>query len=171
MGCLFQCLIGLSPSFVSAGKPCHYIYCAMLQYSKSSFFIKMVMDIHGPRHASTKGPVLEIPTGPSVRGRQLWRRAGNFLLIFLQFYVYDLRFKAWGPTTFRTEFQTLQRAYEICFLFAAFTNIFGVFCHFCCLKSVKMYTKIKTVHTALDIFFLLSMKSCCFFHMWRISKN
>ena len=53
--------------------------------------------------------VLEIPTGPPVRGRQLWRRTGNFLLIFLQFYVYDLRFKAWGPTTFLTEFQTLPR--------------------------------------------------------------
>ena len=51
--------------------------------------------------------VLEIPTGPSVRGRQLWRRTGNFLVIFLQFYVYDLKFKAWGPTTFLTEFQTL----------------------------------------------------------------
>ena len=34
--------------------------------------------------------VLEIPTGPPVRGRQLWRRTGNFLLIFLQFYVYNL---------------------------------------------------------------------------------
>ena len=44
--------------------------------------------------------VLEIPTGSPVWGRQLWRRTGNFLLIFLQFYVYDLRFKAWGPTTF-----------------------------------------------------------------------
>ena len=52
-------------------------------------------------------PVLEIPTGPPVRGRQLWRRTGNFLLIFLWFYVYDLRFKAWGPTTFLTEFPTL----------------------------------------------------------------
>ena len=40
-------------------------------------------------------------------GRQLWRRTGNLLLIFLQFYVYDLRFKAGGPTTFLTEFQTL----------------------------------------------------------------
>ena len=37
--------------------------------------------------------VLEIPTGPPVQGRQLWRRTGNFLLIFLQFNVYDLRFK------------------------------------------------------------------------------
>ena len=51
--------------------------------------------------------MLEIPTGPAVRGRQLWRRTGNFLLIFLQFYVNDLRFKPWGPTTFFTEFQTL----------------------------------------------------------------
>ena len=51
--------------------------------------------------------VLEIPTGPPVRGRQLWRRTGNFLLIFLQYYVYDLRFKPWGPITFLTEFQTL----------------------------------------------------------------
>ena len=32
---------------------------------------------------------------------------GNFLLIFLQFYVYDLSFKQWGPSTFWTEFQTL----------------------------------------------------------------
>ena len=51
--------------------------------------------------------VLEIPTGPPVRGQQLWRRTGNFLLILLQFYDYDLRFKARGPTTFLTEFQTL----------------------------------------------------------------
>ena len=51
--------------------------------------------------------MLEIPTGPPVRGRQLWRRTGNFLLIFLWFYVYDLRFKTWGPTTFLTEFPTL----------------------------------------------------------------
>ena len=51
--------------------------------------------------------VLEIPIGPPVRGRQLWRRTGNILLIFPQLYVYDLRFKAWGPTTFLTEFQTL----------------------------------------------------------------
>ena len=49
--------------------------------------------------------VLEIPTGPSVRGRQLWRRTGNFLLFFLQFYVYDLRFKAWGPATFLLSFK------------------------------------------------------------------
>ena len=31
----------------------------------------------------------------------------ELLLIFLQFYVNDLRFKAWGPRTFLTEFQTL----------------------------------------------------------------
>ena len=43
-------------------------------------------------------------TGPPVRGRKLWRRTGNFLLIILQFHVYDLSFKAWGPTTFLTEF-------------------------------------------------------------------
>ena len=51
--------------------------------------------------------VLEIPTGPPVRGRQLWRRTGNFMIIFLQFYASVLRFKPWGPTTFLTEFQTL----------------------------------------------------------------
>ena len=51
--------------------------------------------------------VLEISTGLAVRDRQLWRRTGNFLLIFLQFYVYDLRFKTWGATTFLIEFQTL----------------------------------------------------------------
>ena len=32
---------------------------------------------------------------------------GFFLLIFLQFHVYDLSFKAWGPTTVLNEFQTL----------------------------------------------------------------
>ena len=59
-------------------------------------------------HWSSRGQsVLEIPTGLSVRGRQLWRGTWDFLLIFLQFYVYDFRFKAWGPTTFLTEFQTL----------------------------------------------------------------
>ena len=54
--------------------------------------------------------VLEIPTGPPVRVQQLWRRTGRFLLIFLQFYIYDmydLIFKAYGLTTFLTEFQTL----------------------------------------------------------------
>ena len=49
--------------------------------------------------------VLEIPTGPLAQGRQLWRRTGNFLLIFIQFNVYDLRFKPWGPTTFWLSFQ------------------------------------------------------------------
>ena len=49
--------------------------------------------------------VLEIPTGPPVQGWQLWRRTGTFLLIFLQFYVYDMRFKAWGPTTFLQSFK------------------------------------------------------------------
>ena len=57
------------------------------------------------------GPVLEIPKGPPVRGRQLWRRTEKFLLNFLQFYVNDLRFKPWGPTTFLTEFQTLSGPY------------------------------------------------------------
>ena len=52
-------------------------------------------------------PVLEIPTCPPVWGGQFWRRPGNFLLIFLHFYVDDLRFKTWGPTTFLNEFQTL----------------------------------------------------------------
>ena len=44
---------------------------------------------------------------PSVRSRQLWRRSGNFLKTFLQLYVYDLRFKAAGLTTFWLEFWTL----------------------------------------------------------------
>ena len=56
--------------------------------------------------------VLEIPRGPPVQGQQLCRRTRNFLLIFLQFYVYNLRFKAWGPTTFSTEFQTLVLNYH-----------------------------------------------------------
>ena len=33
----------------------------------------------------------------------------ELFLIFLQFYVYDLRFKAWGPTTFLAELQTLSQ--------------------------------------------------------------
>ena len=41
--------------------------------------------------------VLKIPTGLPVWGRLLWRRTGNFLLIFLQVYVYN----------FFIEFQTL----------------------------------------------------------------
>ena len=53
------------------------------------------------------GSIDHIYTGPLVRGQQLWRRTRKFLLIFLQFYVYDLRFKVWGPTTILTEFQTL----------------------------------------------------------------
>ena len=42
-----------------------------------------------------------------VRGQRFWRRTGIFLKKFFRFYVYDLRFKAWGPTTFLIEFQTL----------------------------------------------------------------
>ena len=38
--------------------------------------------------------VLNIRASLPVRRRQLWRRTENFLLIFLQPYVYDLRFKA-----------------------------------------------------------------------------
>ena len=44
---------------------------------------------------------------PSARRSQLWRRTGNFLKTVLQFYVYDLRFKAAGLTTFLIEFWTL----------------------------------------------------------------
>ena len=51
--------------------------------------------------------ILETCTSLPVWGRQLWRRTTDFLLIFLRFYVYGLRFKVWGPTTFLTEFQTL----------------------------------------------------------------
>ena len=51
--------------------------------------------------------VFQITASPSARSRQLWRRTGNFLKTFLQFYVYDLRFKAAGLTTFLIEFWTL----------------------------------------------------------------
>ena len=90
---------------------------------KFYFQIKFYLKVHGQLHQTNRdlnqggfflhlwskfghpslnrwGAVLEIPTSPSVRGRQLWRRTGNILLTFLQFYVYDLRFKPWGPTTF-----------------------------------------------------------------------
>ena len=65
------------------------------------------LDLWQAGQQGTCWAVLEIPTGPPVQDRQLWTRTRNFLLIFLQFYAYDLRFKAWGPTTFLTEFQTL----------------------------------------------------------------
>ena len=52
-------------------------------------------------------PVFQITASPSARTRQIWRRTGNFSKTFLQFYVYDLRFKAAGLTTFLTEFWTL----------------------------------------------------------------
>ena len=52
-------------------------------------------------------PVFQITASPSARSRQLWRRTGNFFQDFLQFYVYDLRFKAGGLTIFLTEFWTL----------------------------------------------------------------
>ena len=51
--------------------------------------------------------VFQITASPSARSRQLWRRTGNFLKTFLQFYVYDLRFKAAGLATFLVEFWTL----------------------------------------------------------------
>ena len=51
--------------------------------------------------------VFQITASPSARSRQLWRRTGNFFKTFLQFYVYDLRFKAAGLTTFLVEFWTL----------------------------------------------------------------
>ena len=83
----------LSPTFVPN--------LVTLAWKMSSGMPKEVGSLNGPLS------VLEIPTGPPVRGRQLWRRTGNFLLIFLWFYVYDLRLKTWGPTTFLTEFPTL----------------------------------------------------------------
>ena len=66
-----------------------------------------MISIYPSPHTTQFQPVLEIPTGPPLLGQQLWRRTGNFLLIFLQFYVYDLRFKTWGPITFLADFQTL----------------------------------------------------------------
>ena len=76
----------------------------------------MFVKINSVQKGQTSGcdgtPVLEIPTGPPVRGRQLWRRTGNFLLFFLQFDVYDFKFKPRGPTTFLTEFQTLWNSPE-----------------------------------------------------------
>ena len=45
---------------------------------------------------------------PSTQSRRLWRRTGNFLYNFLQFYVYGLRLKAGGLTTFLIEFWTLK---------------------------------------------------------------
>ena len=42
--------------------------------------------------------MLEIPTDQLVQGRQFWRRTSNFFVIFLQFYVYDMRFKAFQLT-------------------------------------------------------------------------
>ena len=51
--------------------------------------------------------VFQIIASPSPRSRQLQRRTRNFFFKFLQFYVYDLKFKAGGLTTFLIEFYTL----------------------------------------------------------------
>ena len=51
--------------------------------------------------------MFQITASPSAQSRHLWRRTGNFFKTFLQFYVYDLRFKAAGLTTFLVEFWTL----------------------------------------------------------------
>ena len=51
--------------------------------------------------------VFQITASLSARSRQLWSRTRNFSYNFLQFYVYDVRFKAGGLTTFLTEFWTL----------------------------------------------------------------
>ena len=51
--------------------------------------------------------MFQITASPSARSRQLSRRTGNFFKTFLQFYVYDLIFKAAGLTTFLVEFWTL----------------------------------------------------------------
>ena len=43
--------------------------------------------LHGPAwvpQISSMLPVLEVCTSPPVQGRRLWKRTGNFLLIFLQ---------------------------------------------------------------------------------------
>ena len=52
-----------------------------------------------------------------IRCKQCWKfpqvrqseadKFGGGLVTFCWFHVYDLRFKTWGPTTFLTEFQTL----------------------------------------------------------------
>ena len=49
--------------------------------------------------------VFQITASTSARSRQLWRRTGNFFKTFLQFYVYDLRFKAAGLTSFLLSFE------------------------------------------------------------------
>ena len=93
------CGLGLKQRFHSTASQFAYIRWS---FNESWYGGNFVMSFVTWFHA-----VLEIPTGPPVRGRQLWRRTGNFLLIFLWFYVYDLRFKTLGPTTFLTEFPTL----------------------------------------------------------------
>ena len=50
-------------------------------------------------------PVFQISACPSARRGQLWRRTVTFLKTFLQFYVYDLRFKLSGLTTFWLSFE------------------------------------------------------------------
>ena len=87
----------MSSNLLQIGQDCVHLLYHQLHITCSKYAI----------HILRTYAVLEIPTGPPVRGRQLWRRTGNFSLIFLWFYVYDLRFKTWGPTTFLTEFPTL----------------------------------------------------------------
>ena len=51
---------------------------------KTHWAAKLMDDFSAERISNmiwaSMGSVLEIPTGPPVRGRQLWRRTGNFLL-------------------------------------------------------------------------------------------
>ena len=79
-------------------------------------------NIHDSSHIlHTLNLLIIVNPSDSMDGKQCWKfpqvrhsQAHNFggvpgtiSLFFFNFYVYDLRFKAWGPTTFLTEFQTL----------------------------------------------------------------
>ena len=60
-----------------------------------------------PQTCDELSSMFQITASLSAWSRQLWRRTSNFLKNFLQSYVYDLRFKAEGLTTFFNEFWTL----------------------------------------------------------------
>ena len=89
----FHCISGKMTFKLCLNEPQEYV--TILESAEMQSHQKLV------RYCQSRS-VLEIPRGPAVWGRQLWRRTRNFLLIFLQFYIDHLRFKLWGPTTFLT---------------------------------------------------------------------
>ena len=86
-----------------------YIYfCNIFLRSISSYWIKSILFViwmnHYNRHYAQ---CWKFPQVHRSEADNFGRGLGTFCWFFSKFYAYDLRFKARGPTTFLTEFQTL----------------------------------------------------------------